>query len=92
MQHFRKHHHHYSTLKEHHFIPLLERIGLAKTMLQGIVKGESRQGRQKKRWEDKIREWTGLGFAESQRAVENREKWRKLVVKSSVVPQRPHCS
>ena len=24
----------------------------------------------------------------SQRAVENREKWRKLVVKSSVVPQR----
>ena len=24
-----------------------------------------------------------------QRAVENREKWRKLVAKSSVVPQRP---
>ena len=68
---------------------MLERIGLAKTMLQGIVKGESRQGRQKKRWEDKIREWTGLGFAESQRAVKNREKWRKLGVKSPVVPQRP---
>ena len=34
-------------------------------------------------------EWTGLEFAKSQRAVENREKWRKLVVKSSVVPQRP---
>ena len=33
------------------------------------------------------REWTGLEFAKSQRAVENREKWRKLVVKSSVVPQ-----
>ena len=45
--------------------------------------------RQKKRWEDNIREWTGLEFAESQRAVENRENWRKLVVKSSVVPQRP---
>ena len=26
--------------------------------------------------------WTGLEFAKSQRAVENREKWRKLVVKS----------
>ena len=25
-------------------------------------------------------------FAKSQRAVENREKWRKLVAKSSVVP------
>ena len=35
------------------------------------------------------REWTGLEFAKSQRAVENREKWRKLVSKSSVVPQRP---
>ena len=40
-------------------------------------------------WEDDIREWTGLEFAKSQRSVENREKWRKLVVKSSVVPQRP---
>ena len=45
--------------------------------------------RQKKRREDNIREWTGLEFAKSQRAVEKREKWRKLVVKSSVVPQRP---
>ena len=34
------------------------------------------------------REDTGLEFAKFQRAVENREKWRKLVVKSSVVPQR----
>ena len=62
---------------------------LARTILQGTVKGERRQGRQRKRWEDNIREWTGLEFAKSQRAVENREKWRKLVGKSSVVPQRP---
>ena len=41
------------------------------------------------RWEDNIREWTDLEFGKSQRAVENREKWRKLVAKSSVVPQRP---
>ena len=39
--------------------------------------------------EDNIREWTGLEFAKSQRAVKNREKWRKLVAKSSVVPQHP---
>ena len=40
--------------------------------------------------EDNIGEWTGLEeYTESQRAVENREKWRKLVMKSSVVPQRP---
>ena len=53
------------------------------------VKGGRRQGRQRKRWEDNIREWTGLEFAKSQRAVENRGKWRKLVAKSSVVPQQP---
>ena len=29
-----------------------------------------------------------MEFAESQRAVENREKWGKLVVKSSVVPKQ----
>ena len=33
--------------------------------------------RTKKRWEDNIREWTGLEFAKSQRAVENRETWKK---------------
>ena len=41
------------------------------------------------RWENNTREWTGLEFAKSQRAVENRGRWRKLVAKSSVVPQRP---
>ena len=62
--------------------------GLAKTIMQGTVKGGRRQGRQKKRWENKIREWTGLEFAKCQRAEENREKWRKLLAKSSVMPQR----
>ena len=62
---------------------------LAKTILQGTVKGGRRQGGQRKRWEDIIREWTGLEFGKSQRAVENREKWRKLVAKSYLVPQRP---
>ena len=34
--------------------------GLAKTILQGTVKAGRRKGRQRKRWEDNIREWTGL--------------------------------
>ena len=63
--------------------------GLAKTILQGTVKEGRRQGGQREMWEDNIRKWTGLEFGKSQRAVENREKWRKLVAKSSVVPQRP---
>ena len=48
--------------------------GLVETIVQGTVKGGQRKGRQKKRWEDSIREWTGLEFAKSQRAVENREE------------------
>ena len=31
----------------------------------------------------------GLEFAKSQGVVENKQKWRKLVVKASVVPHRP---
>ena len=38
--------------------------GLAKTFLQGTVKGGTRQGRQRKRWEDNIREWKALEFAQ----------------------------
>ena len=52
------------------------------------MKEGRRQSGQKKKWKN-IREWTGLEFAESQRAVENRVKWKKLVVKPSVVPHRP---
>ena len=52
------------------------------------MKGGRIQGRQRKRWVDNIRERTGLEFVESERALEKREKWRKLVVKSFVVPQR----
>ena len=37
--------------------------GLAKTILRGTVKGGRRQGRERKTWEDNIKEWTGLEFA-----------------------------
>ena len=63
--------------------------GLAHTTLQGRVKGGRRQGGRRKRWEDNIREWTGLEFGKSKRTVEKKAKWRKLVAKSSVAPQRP---
>ena len=38
------------------------------------MRGGRSRGREKKKREDNIREWTGLEFANSQRAVENREK------------------
>ena len=71
------------------FVHVSRSSGLAKTVLQSTVKRGRRQGRQRKKWENNIREWTGLEFGKSQRAVENRGKWRKVVAKSSVLPQRP---
>ena len=62
--------------------------GLAKTVLQGTVQAGRWRGRQRKRWEDNIKEWTGLEWNVLLRKAENRKEWRKLVVKSTVVPQR----
>ena len=62
--------------------------GLAKTVMQGTVQGGRRRGRQRKRWEDNIPEWTGLTLGAAMRKAERREEWRELVAKSSVVPQR----
>ena len=62
--------------------------GLASTILQGSVEGGKRRGRQRKRWEDNIKEWTGLEWKILLRKAENHEEWRKLVLKSTVVPQR----
>ena len=53
--------------------------GMAKTILQGTVKGARRRGRQKKRWEDNIKEWMGMGFGDSLRAAEDKEGWKGIV-------------
>ena len=45
--------------------------GLAKTILQGTAKRGKERGRQKKRWEDNIREWTD-------RVPEGSEEQRKM--------------
>ena len=63
--------------------------GLAKTVLQGTVKGQRKRGRQKKRLEDNIKDWTGMDFASSTRAAENRTRWKGIVGNSSMVPRRP---
>ena len=63
--------------------------GMAKTILQGTVKGARRRGRQKKRWEDNIKEWMWMGFGDSLRAAEDWEGRKGTVATSSVVPRRP---
>ena len=44
--------------------------GLAKTILQATVQGGRRRGRQKKRWENNIAEYTGLKFCYAVREAE----------------------
>ena len=51
----------------------------------GAVNGTRRRGRQKKRWEDNIKEWTGMGFGDSLRAAEDSEGWKGIVATSSEV-------
>ena len=62
--------------------------GLAKTILQGTVKGTRKRGRQRKRWEDNIVEWTGQPLSSCLRIAESREQWRRKVEESSVATQR----
>ena len=65
--------------------------GLAKTILQDTVKGQRKRGRQKKRWEENIKEWTEMNFASSTRAAENRTRWKGIVANSSVVSCQGYC-
>ena len=53
------------------------------------MKGKRKRGRQKKRWEDNIKEWTGMDFASSIGAAECRTRWKGIVANLSVVPRRP---
>ena len=48
--------------------------GLAMTILQVTVDGKNRRDTQKKRWDDNIKEWTGVNFASSTRATEDRTR------------------
>ena len=70
------------------YVHVIRSSGMAKTILQGLVQGGRRRGRQRKRWEDNVKEWTRLEWNIILQKAENREEWRKLVVKSTVVPQR----
>ena len=60
--------------------------GLAKTILQRTVQGKRRKCRQKRRWEDNIKERTGMDVASSTREDEDRTTWKEIVIKSSKVP------
>ncbi|GFO46728.1 hypothetical protein PoB_007323300 [Plakobranchus ocellatus] len=56
--------------------------------MQGTVNGGRRRGRQKKRREDNIREWTGFKLGNTLRKAEDREEWKAVVGRSSAAPRR----
>ena len=50
----------------------------------------SERGKKTRQTEEEVgRQYQGMEFGESKKAVENREKRRKLVAKLSVAPQQP---
>ena len=56
--------------------------------------GHSERKKKKRQTEEaagrkNIKEWTGMDFASSTRAAENRSRWKGTVANSSVVPRRP---
>ena len=54
------------------------------------MQGKRRKSRTKKRLEGNFKKWTGMDFASSTRAAKDRTRWKGIVVKASVVSQRPH--
>ena len=56
--------------------PRFKVFWFCKTLKQATVKGQRKRDRLKKRWEDNIKEWTGMDFASSARAAENRTRWK----------------
>ena len=60
-------------------------ISRSSGMAKGTVNGTRRRGRQKKRRDDNIKEWTGMEVKDSLRAAEDRGRWKDTVATSSKV-------
>ena len=46
-------------------------------IIEGYVEGKRKRGRQKKKWIDNIKEWTGLTYTEAKRLAQDRKLWRE---------------
>ena len=62
--------------------------GIAKTVLQGTVPGGRKRGRPRKRWEDNVKEWTGLTLHEAMRTAIDRDAWKCVINNCCVMPLR----
>ena len=66
---------------------LLSTVKRRKMKWYGHV-SRKKKSKTEERREDNIREWTGLDFSNTQRVADDRQRWRHLVARSSVVLQR----
>ena len=48
---------------------------------EAVAEAVLMRGRQMKRWECNIKEWTGLELSDTLRKAESRGEWRELVAK-----------
>ena len=71
------------TLKLAYFGHTMRGSGSPPTLqiVEGMVEGKRKRGRQKKHWFDNIREWTGVSYMRAKRSAQNRSAWRRTIKK-----------
>jgi hypothetical protein len=57
---------------------------LSKTIMQGTVEGGRRRGRQKKNWQDNVKEWTDLTIPDLLQTTSDRPLWRRVSASSAL--------
>ena len=52
---------------------------LQRALLEAKINGRRARGRPRKSWSTNITEWTGLSYAQSVRAAQDRRQWRAII-------------
>ena len=64
---------------------------MSNTILQGSIEGTRRRGRPRTQWQDNIVEWTSLGIEEAMRATRDRDRWKRIILKSTAPLRHPNA-
>ena len=69
------------TLKLAYFGHIMRGSGSSFTLqiVEGLVEGKRKRGRQNKQWFDNIREWTGLSYMRAKCSAQDRSAWRRTI-------------
>jgi len=63
----------------HYFVHVVRADNLCTYILHGIIAGNRRRGRPRRRWIDDIKQWTGIPVADCVQRARDRSVWRSLV-------------